>query len=59
MFGISVPRTQSFDLTGIREQRVDHLSGVKEQLRKNYSEALEYSLPDELADLINQLDRAP
>ena len=37
----------------------DHLAGVKKQLRRNYSEALEISLPDKLASLISQLDKAP
>jgi hypothetical protein len=37
----------------------DFLSGVKKQLRRDYSAALETSLPEELADLIGQLDKAP
>lgn len=37
----------------------DFLSRVKKQLRRDYSEALETSLPDDLATLIGQLDEAP
>ena len=37
----------------------DFLTSVKEQLRRNYGELLETSLPEELATLIGQLDEAP
>ena len=41
------------------ETSSDFLSGVKKQLRQDYREALEISLPQELATLIEQLDKAP
>jgi len=37
----------------------DFLKGVRQQLRKDYSEVLETSLPEELASLISELDQAP
>ena len=37
----------------------DFLRGVRQQLRKDYSEVLESSLPEELALLISELDQAP
>jgi hypothetical protein len=59
MFPNSVGQTQASHAEHVRERGADHLSGIKEQLRKNYEKTLEFTLPEELADLISQLDRAP
>ena len=53
----SVPPTAP--LKRVADDSSDFLAGVKMQLRRNYSEALETSLPDDLATLIGQLDEAP
>ena len=37
----------------------NHLTGIKKHLRSNYDTDLDFELPDDIAKLLAQLDRAP